>query len=53
MVNFEVKWLIFKRAYIGPVHWPSGRVFAYGPGDWGSISGRVIPKTQKVVLDTS
>ena len=31
----------------------SDRVFANGPGDQGSISGRVIPKTQKVVLDTS
>ena len=29
------------------------RVFAYDPGDQGSISGRVIPKTQKMVLDTS
>ena len=28
------------------------RVFANGPGDLGSIPGRVIPKTQKVVLDT-
>ncbi len=30
-----------------------GRVFANGPGDWGSIPGRVIPKTLKMVLDTS
>ena len=30
-----------------------GRVFANGPGDWGSIPGRVIPKIQKMVLDTS
>ena len=29
------------------------RVFAWGPGDLGSISGRVIPKTQKMVLDSS
>ena len=29
------------------------RVFAHGPGDLGSIPGRVIPKTQKMVLDTS
>ena len=36
-----------------PAHRPSGRVFANGPGDWGSISGRVIPKTQKMVLDSS
>ena len=27
------------------------RVFANGSGDWGSIPGRVIPKTQKMVLD--
>ena len=26
------------------------RVFANGPGDWGSIQGRVIPKTQKWYL---
>ena len=35
--------------YIGLV----SRVFANGPGDLGSIPGRVIPKTQKMVLDTS
>ena len=34
---------------IGPV----GRVFANDPGDLGSIPGRVIPKTLKMVLDTS
>ena len=28
-------------------------VFANGPGDRGSIAGGVIPKTQKMVLDTS
>ena len=28
------------------------RVFANGPGDLGSIPGRVIPKTLKMVLDT-
>ena len=27
------------------------RVFANGPVDWGSIPGRVIPNTQKMVLD--
>ena len=27
------------------------RVFANGPGDLGSIRGRVIPKIQKMVLD--
>ena len=30
-----------------------GRVFANGLGYWGSFPGRVIPKTQKMVLDTS
>ena len=28
-------------------------MFANGPGDLGSIPGRVIPKTQKMVLDAS
>ena len=28
-------------------------LFNNGPGDWGSIPGRVIPKTQKMVLDTA
>ena len=30
-----------------------GRVFVNGSGDQGSIPGRVIPKTLKMVLDTS
>ena len=29
------------------------RVFANGPGDRGSIPGRVIPKTKKMVLDSA
>ena len=29
------------------------RVFANGLGDWGSIPGQVIPKTQKMVLDAT
>ena len=32
---------------------PAVRVFANGPGDMGSIPGRVIPKTLKMVLDTT
>ena len=28
-------------------------MFANGPGDLGSILGRGIPKTQKIVLNTS
>ena len=30
-----------------------GRVFVHGLGDQGSVSGQVIPKTQKIVLDIS
>ena len=30
-----------------------GRVFVNGPGDLGSILGRLIPTTLKIVLDTS
>ena len=30
-----------------------GRMFTNGPGDLGSIPGRIIPKTLKMVLDTS
>ena len=29
------------------------RLFANGPADLGSISGRVIPKTLKMVFDTA
>ena len=29
------------------------RMFAYGPGDRGSILGRFIPKTQKMVLEAA
>ena len=32
---------------------PVGRVFSNDPGDLGSIPGCVIPKTLKMVLDTS
>ena len=30
-----------------------GRMFANGPGELSSVPGRVIPKTLKMVLDTS
>ena len=30
-----------------------GRVFISGPGDLGSIPGRIIPNTLKMVLDIS
>ena len=29
------------------------RVFDNGPGDWGSVPGWAIPKTQKMVLDAA
>ena len=39
------------------MHWSLiglvGRVFANGPGDLGSIPGHIMPKTLKMVLDTS
>ena len=40
----------------GSAHWLVGRVFANGPGGLGLIPGLsdcVIPKTLKMVLDTS
>ena len=40
-------WVTVNNRLIGLV----GRVFANGPGDLGSIPGRVIPKTLKMVLD--
>ena len=42
-------WHLSRVRLIGQV----GRVFANGPGDLDSIPGRVIPKTLKMVLDTS
>ena len=41
-------YIIYNRA-IGQMN----RVFANDPGDRGSISGQVIPKTQKMVLDAT
>ena len=38
------------------INWAIGlmsRVFINGPGDWGSIPGWVVPKTQKMVLDAA
>ena len=40
---------IFIFIYVNQV----GKIFAYGPRDWRSMLGWVIPKTQKIVLDTS
>ena len=48
-MNIYMKIHIYIYIYwlIGQVDW----VFADGPGDPGSILGRVIPKTLKMVLD--
>ena len=44
-----MRWLYHLLADIGIMV----RVFANGPGDLGSIPGRVILKTQKMILDTA
>ena len=52
---YLVRTLVFRiecweiRSFIGL----TGRLFANGPGDLGSIPGRIIPKTLKMLLDTS
>ena len=44
---------IYIYIYINRDIGPAVRVFANGPGDLGSIPGRVIPKTLKMELDTT
>ena len=60
MMTQYIKYLQIKTDYnkIPYVHihtnglkYPRSWEFTSGPGDWGSIPGRVIPKTQKMVLD--
>ena len=48
-------WCLYCTISLGNVWTPysSNNVFANGLGDLGSIPGRVIPKTQKMVLDAS
>ena len=46
-------WYIYIYVVKEYIYMQVGRVFANGPGDLGSIPGRVIPKTLKMVLDTS
>ena len=43
----------FTQIYLNRLIGLAGRVFINGLGDLGSIQGRVIPKTLKMVLDTS
>ena len=45
-----------KKELINTEYWTISlmcRMFANGPEDWGSIPGRVIPKTLKIVLDAA
>ena len=44
---------IYIYIYINQLIGLVGRVFTNCPGNWGSIPGRVIPKTQKMVLDAT
>ena len=48
-VRTYIRGYIYANRDIGP----AVRVFANGPGDLGSIPGRVIPKTLKMELDTT
>ena len=47
--DFKALMIYFKKRE--PAHWPSG--FANGLEDLGSILHRIIPKTLKMILDTS
>ena len=49
----ENNWLNKRGELVSKYHWLAGRMFANGSGDLGSIFGRIIPKTSKMVLDTS
>ena len=51
--KYQVNFLEFLDNYIVRLIGLVGRVFANGPEDLGSIFGRVILKTFKMVLDTS
>ena len=44
---------LFQKFYISRAIGLMSRVFANSPGDKGSIPGRVIPKTFKMVLDAA
>ena len=46
-INGKVEQSLERNRLIGLM----GRVFANGPGNLGSIPGRVIPKTLEMVLD--
>ena len=50
---FEIQIYIYILKYKNRAIGLMSRVFANGPEDWGSIPGRVVPKTQKIVLDAA
>ena len=55
LINFIVGRVFFrtKQHFVGNLIGREGRVLANGTGDLGSIPGHVIPKSFKMVLDTS
>ena len=52
-MTLDYNWYISLTSWYVPDIGMMVRVFANGPGDLGSIPGRVIPKTRKMVFDTS
>ena len=54
MLYFQFQFLkMLGQSLFYDIYWIVGRVFANGPGNRDSISGRVTPKTQEIALDTS
>ena len=51
--NCSFEKVIYKKCLRNRLIGIVGRVFTNGPGDLGSIPGRVITKTLKMVFDTS
>ena len=53
--DFKFHWVLYSYGLVPHLgkNLINVRVFANGPGDLGSIPGRVIPKTLKMVLDTT
>ena len=54
--SFAVSVIVDLHLILYSINWTIGlmsRVFANGPGDWGSIPGWVIPKTKEMVLDAA
>ena len=49
----RLNWIIWNRTVLYQLIGLVSRVFANSPRDQGSVPGRVIPKTQKMLLDIS